>query len=71
MYISLIATGITKLFFTKLKIEKGSRVATYVSILLSILCVLVLALAQEPYAVVLVFMLLIAKGLLLLKYMKI
>ena len=70
MFVSLITTGITKLFLTKFKIEKYNRITTYVSIIISILSVLFLAMTREAYAVVLVFLLLTAKGVLLLKYVK-
>ena len=43
---------------------------TILSMTLSILAVLFLALAREAYAIAVAFLLLVIKGILLLKYMK-
>ncbi len=67
---SLIASGVVKIFMANFKIEKGHKMTTGISILLSILMVLFLAMTREAYAIVLVFMLLLIKGVLLLKYIK-
>lgn len=60
----LFALGIVKIILAKAKTEKLSRVATAVSIMVSIFAVLFLALTREAYAVVIAFLMLITKGLL-------
>ncbi len=68
MFISLVIAGIIKLVLTKLRSEKSNKIVTGVSMVLSILIVLFLAMTREAYAIVVVFLLLVIKGVLLLKY---
>lgn len=68
LYVSLIMVGVVKILLIKLAIEKSHKMMTGLSMLLSISMVLFLAMARETYAIVLVFMLLLIKGVLLLKY---
>ncbi len=70
MFISLIVSGIVKILLTKFRIEKSHKIMTGISMGLSILIVLFLAMTREAYAVTVVFLLLIIKGILLLKYIK-
>ena len=70
MIITLIVAGITKLLLTKLGIERCNKIMTGVSMVISILSVLFLAMTRETYAVIVVFLLLVIKGVLLLKYTK-
>ena len=70
MIITLIVVGITKLLLTKFGIERCNNMMTGVSIVISILSILFLAMTRETYAVIVVFLLLVIKGLLLLKYTK-
>ena len=67
MFAALIVCGTMKLLMAKLEIEKCRRVVTDVSVGLHILAVVFLAMAREPYAVTMAFLLLILKGILLLK----
>ena len=67
MFVALIAVGISKVFLTQFKIEKGKKLVTAISMGLSILTVLFLAMAREPYAITVVFLLLIIKWMLLFK----
>ena len=67
LFILLVAVGVMKLLFIKLKMEKCNKISTGVSLLLSILSVILLALAREVYVVIVVFLLLVIKGGLLLK----
>ena len=69
-FLALICTGILKTLLTKQENRKRSQILTMVSMLLSILLVLFLALAREAYAIAVTFLLLVIKGILLLKYMK-
>ena len=70
MIITLIVVGITKLLLTKFGIERCNKIMTGVSMVISILSVLFLAMTRETYAVIVVFLLLVIKGMLLLKYTK-
>lgn len=67
LFIALIAIGALKVLLNQMKIEKGHKMITDVSIVLSILTVLFLAMAREPYAITMAFLLLIIKGMLVLK----
>lgn len=70
LFLSLIATGAAKTILMQISVEKGQKTITSCSIGLSITAVLFLALAQEAYAVTMVFLLLVVKGALLLKRTK-
>ena len=70
LFVSLITVGVVKILQTKLGIEKSHKMMTGLSMLLSILMVLFLAMAREAYAITVAFMLLVIKGILLLKYIK-
>ena len=67
IYIALIAVGTGKILLTSLKKEKGQKLVTIISLLLGILAVLFLAMTREPYAITVVFLLLIMKGMLIFK----
>ena len=69
-FLALIVTGIAKILLTKYENRKGNQMTTVLSMLLSILLVLFLALAREAYAIAVAFLLLVIKGILLLRYMK-
>ena len=70
LFVSLVMIGVFKILLVKFGGEKGNKMMTGLSMLLSIFVVLFLALAREAYAVTLAFMLLVIKGVLLLKYTK-
>jgi transcriptional regulator with XRE-family HTH domain len=67
MIITLIVAGIMKLLLTKFGIERCNNIMTGVSMVISILSVLFLAMTRETYAVIVVFLLLVIKGLLVLR----
>ncbi len=60
-------TGIAKITLSSLKKTKGQRMLTYVSVICGILTVLFLAMTREVYATSVSFLLLIIKGIVLLK----
>ena len=70
MFVLLVIVGILKVLLTRLNVEKGNKILAEISIVISILMVLFLALAREVYAVVVAFLLLMVKGILLLKYVR-
>lgn len=64
MIVILILLGILKIIFTQSKVIKGQKFLTICSILTGGAAVLLLALAREPYAVVVIFLLTVIKGML-------
>lgn len=67
LFFLLMASGVTEVITSKLKIEKVNKIIFIFSIVLSILVVLFLALAAETYATALAFLLLVLKAGLYMK----
>ena len=67
LFIALTIIGIVNILMVNFKFEKGKKVITFLSVGLSIITVLYLANAREPYAVTVAFLLLLIKGGLLYK----
>ena len=67
MIVFLVLVGIIKLILTKLDMQRYNKIATRVSMSISTLSVLLFAITRESYAVAVVFLLLVMKGILLLK----
>lgn len=61
LFALLVLSGAVKLIFAKLKAEKCSKASAYVSLVVSMVTVLFLALTREAYALVVVFLLLVIK----------
>ncbi len=70
LFISLTITGIVKILMVYFNFEKGKKVVTSISVGLSIIAVLFLAMAREPYAITVTFLLLLIKVFLLYKQAK-
>lgn len=70
LFVLLIVTGIVKILLTKFRSEKNHKISTDISMGLNIVIVLFLAMTRESYAIAVAFLLLIIKGMLLLKYAK-
>ena len=70
MFISLFVVGVIKVILIKTKVGKGNKILMELSFALNILIVLFLSLTREVYAVIVAFLLLLAKGGMLLKYFK-
>ena len=70
IYVSLVILGIIKLLFAKFRSEKYNQAMTGISMILGIALVLFLAVTREAYAVAVAFLLLVIKGILLLKNAK-
>ena len=68
LFLAIIVNGIVKCVLTQRKVEQGQRILTLCSMGIGILTVLFLALTREVYAIVVAFLLLVIKGVLLLKY---
>ena len=71
MIVFLVVVGIIKLILTKLDMQRYNKIATRVSMSISILSVLLFAITRESYVVSVVFLLLVMKGILLLKCAKV
>ena len=70
MFLSLLLIGATKIIFIKIRKENVNKAITVVSVVLNILIVLLFAITREVYALILVFLFLIIKGLLIFKCIK-
>ena len=71
MFLALVLIGATKIMLTKLGKEKVNKAVTVVSVVLNILIILLFAITREVYALILVFLFLIIKGLLIFKSIKV
>ena len=71
MFLALVLIGAIKIMFIKIRKEKVNKAVTVVSVFLNILIVLLFATTREVYALILVFLFLIIKGLLIYKYLKV
>ena len=70
MFVSLVIAGIIKLLLIKFRMERCNKIMTGVSMVFSILLVLFWAMTREAYAIIVVFLLPVIKGVLILKYIK-
>lgn len=70
VFLALIAMGALKILLTQFDSERTQKMVTGWSLAFSIIAVVFLALAGETYAVIVVFSLLLLKGLLLFKRIK-
>lgn len=69
-FISLVLLGLVKIILTRIKLEKWNKILAELSIVISILMVLFLAVTREVYAVVVAFLLLMIKGIILIRKVK-
>lgn len=70
LFIGLTIVGIVKILMVYFKFEKGKKVVNSLSVGFSVFAVMFLAMAREPYAIVVAFLLLLVKGGLLYKQTK-
>lgn len=70
LFLLLTVTGTVKIILTECKIEKGQKYTTACSMGIGILTVFFLAMTREAYATTAAFLLLIIKGILLIKMTK-
>ena len=68
--ILLLVFGLLKVVFSKLNRQKGGKVITEASLVVNVLFVLFLGLTRQAYAITIAVLLLITKGLILLKHTK-
>ena len=70
MFIALVLIGVVKIILTQFKVEKGQDILKGFSMVLGIVSVLFLAMRREAYAIIMMFTLLVLKGILIIKYIK-
>ena len=70
LFLALVAVGAVKILLTQLRTGKDQKTVTLVSMVISVVLVIYLALARESYAVTLAFLLLLIKGMLLFRQSK-
>ena len=70
LFVTMIIVGITKIMLVSFRVERSQKIVTLISMILSIMAVIFLALTREAYAIVMTFALLVIKGMILLKYSK-
>ncbi len=68
MFTAVMTVGAAKILLSYFKAAKGQKTLTAISMLLGIFAVLFLAMTREAYGVSISFLLLVTKGILLLKY---
>lgn len=68
LFVIFIMMGMVKLMLTQCNVQKGQKVLTAGSVGLSIFSVLFLAMTRMAYATMVLFLLLVIKGILLLRY---
>lgn len=71
LFLGLIVAGVLKIVLMQANIHKGQKIMTWVSMGLGIVAVLFLSLTRQVYATIMIFALLVIKGLLYLKYAKV
>ena len=67
VFMSLVIIGAVKVILARIKAEKYSKILMKISAVISALTVIFLAITREVYAVVVVFLLLIIKGVIIFK----
>ena len=67
VFMSLVIIGAVKVTLARIKAEKYSKILMKISAVISALTVIFLAITREVYAVVVVFLLLIIKGVIIFK----
>jgi len=70
IFLSFVVLGVVKIALTQYEINKGQKLVTRCSMVMSMLLVVFLGMAREPYALVVAFVLLVLKGLLVIKCIK-
>ena len=64
---TLVIIGAVKILLTRLRQERGSRIITAISVIVGITAVLLLAMGREAYGVSMLFLMIVAKGIVIYK----
>ena len=67
LFILLVIIGAVKILLTRLRQERGSRIITAISVIVGITAVLLLAMGRESYGVSMLFLMIVAKGIVIYK----
>ena len=67
VFILLVIIGAVKILLTRLRQERGSRIITAISVIVGITAVLLLAMGREAYGVSMLFLMIVAKGIVIYK----
>ena len=67
VFILLVIIGAVKILLTGLKQEKAGKIVTVISVIVGIIAVLLLAMGRESYGVSIMFLMILAKGILIYK----
>ena len=67
VFILLVIIGAVKILLTRLRQEKGSRIVTAISVIVGIAAVFLLAMGREAYGVSILFLMIVAKGIVIYK----
>lgn len=70
LFASVVAVGAVKFLLTKLRVKKGDKLLTVLSVVLGVASALFLCMARESYATALAVLLICAKGVFLIKRTK-
>jgi transcriptional regulator with XRE-family HTH domain len=67
LIVSLVLMGVAKLIMTRLRLKRGQKTVTTLSLVIGIIAVLFFAMAREAYGAVILFLLVVAKWMLIYK----
>ena len=67
LFVLMMIIGAVKILLTRLRQEKGSRIITAISVIVGITAVLLLAMGREAYGVSMLFLMIVAKGIVIYK----
>ena len=67
LFILLVIIGAVKIILTRLRQERGCRIITAISVIVGITAVLLLAMGRESYGVSMLFLMIVAKGIVIYK----
>ena len=65
VFVLMMIIGTVKILMTRLRNEKGRRIVTVISVIVGISAVLLLAMGREAYGVSILFLMIVAKGILI------
>lgn len=67
LIVSLVLMGVAKLIMTRLRLKRGQKTVTTLSLVIGIIAVLFFAMAREAYGAVILFLMVVAKWMLIYK----
>ena len=67
LIVSLVLMGVAKLIMTRLRLKRGQKTVTMLSLVIGIIAVLFFAMAREAYGAVILFLMVVAKWMLIYK----